>query len=185
MSSLASKVTACSLLLGGFAVTGDLGRLADRGSRLLNATTVPTGEHQPAHPHPATAPADRRPAAAPAAGRPAESGAAAPCGPATDARRLPESALEAVDLEVLRPGAKIVVWFGSPATAAEFDVVDPATGEVLDTRARRLRLDGAADRPRRVIRGGTVRVVPLAIAPGGRQPAPAELLGPVRALEVR
>lgn len=44
MQSFLAKCAAVGIVAGGFAATGDLGRLADRGQRLLEARTVP---HEP------------------------------------------------------------------------------------------------------------------------------------------
>jgi len=42
MQSFLAKCAAIGIIAGGFAVTGDLSRLADRGRRLIDATGVPT-----------------------------------------------------------------------------------------------------------------------------------------------
>ncbi|MFM8379298.1 MAG: hypothetical protein ACKOB1_08235, partial [Planctomycetia bacterium] len=120
----------------------------------------------------------------------------APLGRPVDALRLPMSTLETVDLRALGPGARVTVWVGSPPAAIAFDIVDPASGEVLEQSAslsgggplavsRRLRLEGASSRPTQIDRGGMLRMVPLGVAYGSRPAGPAETLGPVRALEVR
>jgi hypothetical protein len=208
MQSLFSKLAACGVIVGGFAATGDLRHLADRGTRLMNATSVPVEaeaapgpmppEPQPAHsaqaapalPPPATAPAVQPPTTAPAEARDA------PIGHPVAAARLPTSTLESLDLRSLAPGQRLGVWVGTPPTLVAFDLVDPATGEVLEqelTQAggaphaipRRVRLEGDAKRPRLIVRGGTLRLVPLGIAYGASAAGPAETLGPVRAIEVQ
>ena len=195
MQSLLAKLAALVLLGAGFAVTGDLRRLAERGARFLNATAVPTGDagvvDSPPTPGPVP-PAHMSPEtpAAPASHRDA------PLGRPVDIRRLPISTLETVDLGTLAPGARLTVWAGTPPAAMTFDVVDPATGEVLEQAAapagtgpdvvsRRLRLEGAAERPTRIDRGGMMRLTPLGVAYGGRPAGPVDTLGPVRAIEVK
>lgn len=205
MQSLLAKLAAFAVLVGGFAVTGDLRRLADRGTRFVNATTVPAGAEQPAEPAPPLPPPPVAPPPAPSPPTVPTAQAVptapadtrdAPIGRPVDALRLPTSSLDTVDLGTLAPGKRLVVWVGSPPMAAAFDVVDPATGEVLEQSLaqpgttphaipRRLRLEGNAARPRQVSRGTTLRLVPLGVAYGSRPAGPAETLGPVRAIEVR
>lgn len=203
MQSLLAKLAAVALLGAGFAVTGDLRRLAERGSRLLNSTAVPAGDADAAGAQPAPGPL---PTAAPAptisqprVAEPQGSPAVhpdVPLGRPVDALRLPTSTLESVDLRALTPGARVTVWVGSPPAAVAFDIVDPAAGEVLEQSAalsgggplavsRRLRLEGASSRPTQIDRGGMLRLVPLGVAYGSRPAGPAETLGPVRALEVK
>ena len=197
MQSLLAKLAAVALLGAGFAVTGDLRRLAERGSRLLNSTAVPTGgsdavEAQPAPgppPTPAPAPTIQEPQGSPAPHPDA------PLGRPVDAPRLPMSTLDTVDLRSLVPGARVTVWIGTPPGPVAFDIVDPASGEALEQApalaaggrqavSRRLRLEGPPSRPTRIDRGGTLRLIPLGIAHGSRPAGPAETLGPVRAIEV-
>ncbi|NDC54974.1 MAG: hypothetical protein EBZ74_12060 [Planctomycetia bacterium] len=180
MQPLLGKLAAVAVLVGGFAATGDLRRLTDRGWRLLNATTVPAG-HEPA----AAAQPAQPPHLPAASARPAQP----PHLPAVSARP-PAGSPGFVDLPRLRPGARLVVWAGSPPAPVAFDLVDPAAGEVLEAGAgassggpRRLRLEGDAVAPGRVSVGATLRLVPLGIAHGGG-PAAAETLGPVRGLEI-
>jgi len=203
MQSLLAKFAAVALLGAGFAATGDLRRLAERGSRLLNSTAVPAGDADAAGAQPAPGPP---PTAAPAptisqprVAEPQGSQAIhpdAPLGRPVDALRLPMSTLETVDLRALAPGARVTVWVGSPPAAVAFDIVDPASGEVLEQSAslsgggplavsRRLRLEGASGRPTEIDRGGMLRLVPLGVAYGSRPSGPTETLGPVRALEVK
>ena len=42
MQSFLVKCAALGIVAGGFTLTGDVGRLADRGRRLLDARTVPS-----------------------------------------------------------------------------------------------------------------------------------------------
>lgn len=207
MQSLFAKLAACGVIVGGFTATGDLRHLADRGTRLMNATSVPVEaeaapgpmppEPQPAHPAqaaPALPPPSSAPAAPLASPAPAEA-RDAPVGHAVAAPRLPTSTLESLDLRSLAAGQRLAVWVGTPPTLVAFDLVDPATGEVLEQAAteaggaphaipRRVRLEGDATRPL-IVRGGMMRLVPLGIAYGARAAGPAETLGPVRAIEAQ
>jgi len=198
VQSLLAKLAAVALLGAGFAVTGDLRRLAERGSRFLNSTAVPAGDAPAAGAQPAPG---LLPTAAPAPTIAEPQGGQAlhpdaPLGRPVDSLRLPTSTLESVDLRALTPGARVTAWVGSPPAAVTFDVVDPASGEVLEQSAsmsgggllavsRRLRLEAASSRPTQIDRGGMLRLVPLGVAYGSRPAGPAETLGPVRALEVK
>lgn len=197
MQSLLAKLAAVSLIGAGFAVTGDLRRLADRGTRFLNATAVPTGEadHASGQPAPGPLPAAGSVPALPERGESVQH-RDAPLGSPVDALRLPTSTLDTIDLRALAAGARVTVWVGTPPAPVAFDIVDPASGEVLEQSvslsgggpqavSRRLRLEGASSRPTRIDRGSTLRLIPLGVAYGSRPAGPAETLGPVRALEVR
>ena len=156
MQTFFAKCAAFAVLLGGFAVTGDFSRLAERGTDLLNATTVPEGipQDEPLIGSPTQPP--RQSFSDPAA-PPVQAAAAPPVDPtpeppvrstpahASDAplgRRvmqppLPTNAPEAVDLVRLRAGDRLLVWVGrSTATTSviAFDIVDPAAGEALEHR---------------------------------------------------
>ena len=154
------KLALLALLGGGFTVTGDLGRLADRGMRLLESTTVPA-EQPTADAVPPTPAAESRPSIpAPAAAAPSPPPATAPAqpsphvhliddeapipvpateAPASQPPRLPASGTgaTAVDLTMLRAGTRVLVWL--PAEAGRpgwhrclaIDVVAPQTGEAL------------------------------------------------------
>ncbi|MEY3204228.1 MAG: hypothetical protein RLZZ21_559 [Planctomycetota bacterium] len=154
------KLALLALLGGGFAVTGDLGRLTDRGMRLLESTTVPaeqpTADAVPPTPaaesllSPSAPPATATsppPATAPAQPSPPvhliddEAPIPVPAteAPASQPPRLPPpgSAPTAVDLATLRAGTRVLVWL--PASAGRpgwhrclaIDVVAPQTGEAL------------------------------------------------------
>jgi len=148
------KIALLALLGGGFAATGDLGRLAARGMKLLEAKTVPS--EQPALDATPPAPAAAEPPTAPAAaGSPAP--AAAPAPPVhlvDDEAPIPVPAAEApapfpprlpapgagpaeIDFATLAPGTRVLVWLppeagrpGRPRCLA-FDAVAPRTGEAL------------------------------------------------------
>jgi len=208
MSSLFSKLTACGLLVGGFAVTGDLGRLAERGTKLVNATGVPSDQVPPEKSPPVVCP-PTAPVGAPAAapGSPPlpapppvapeppspRSGAVdGPVGRSAEPPRLPVSTPAKIDLGTLRPGQRLTIWAGSPSAAYAFDIVDPATGEVLEQSPaggrpgmapRRLRLVSDGPRTTIVTLNADIRLMPLGIA-RGTAAGPTDTLGPVRAIEV-
>jgi hypothetical protein len=205
MQSFLSKLAGFGVIVGGFAATGDLRHLVDRGTKLVNATTVPVdAETEPASPPPGpvpqpayavqAVPAVQPVQSAPAAPAPADA-RDAPVGHPVAAARLPVSTLESLDLRTLAPGKRLAVWVGTPPALVAFDVVDPASGEVLEqqlTQAgeaphaipRRVRLEGDTSRPRQIVRGGSLRLSPLGIAHGASPAGPTETLGPVRAIQV-
>lgn len=207
MQSLLAKIAALALLGAGFAATGDLRRLTERGARFLNTTTVPAGRAEaaaggsipdPPGPRPPVAPppAPAQNAAPETASSPPADHRDAPLGSPVEVRRLPVSTLESIDIGKLAPGARLTLWVGPARTPVEFDVVDPGVGEVLEQVAspagqqprgiaRRLRLEGTSGRPTQIDRGGMLRLTPLGVAYGGRPTGPAETLGPVRAIEVQ
>lgn len=156
MQTFLAKCAAFAVLLGGFAVTGDFSRLAERGTDLLNATTVPedTPQDEPPTESPAQPP---RQAFADHAAPPVQAAASTPVAPAPEppvrstpahasdaplGRRvmqppLPTNAPEAVDLARLRAGDRLLVWVGRSTAAPSviaFDIVDPAAGEALEHR---------------------------------------------------
>jgi len=209
MQSFLSKLAGFGLIVGGFAATGDLRGLVDRGTRLVNATTVPVdAEAEPASPPPGPVPQPAYAVQAAPTVQPVQPAPAAPVAPAAPAEardapighpvaaaRLPVSTLESLDLRTLVPGKRLAVWVGTPPALVAFDVVDPASGEVLEqqlTQAggaphaipRRVRLEGDAARPRQIVRGGSLRLSPLGIAHGASPAGPTETLGPVRAIQI-
>jgi len=139
MQNILPKLLAIGLLGGGFTATGDLGWLARRGMRLLEASTVPTesmfestaadAPEQNPTAHGGTAP-DTMPGMA-AGGR---------------AVMPPSGGPTAVDLAALVAGERFVVWVALPsgrgAEPVTLDLIDPATGAVL--------LQRAGEPPRRV-----------------------------------
>jgi hypothetical protein len=203
MQSFLSKLAGFGLIVGGFAATGDLRGLVDRGTKLVNATTVPVdAEAEPASPPPGPVPQSAyavqavpaAPPVQPAPPAPAEA-RDAPVGHPVAAPRLPVSTLESLDLRTLAPGKRLAVWVGTPPALVAFDVVDPTSGEVLEqqlTQAgeaphaipRRVRLEGDTSRPRQIVRGGSLRLSPLGIAHGASPAGPTETLGPVRAIQI-
>jgi hypothetical protein len=147
MQSFLAKCAALGIVAGGFTLTGDLGRLADRGRRLIDATGVPT-DGSPGHAAPAAAPAGPAPlAAAPAPApvpAPTPAGSAQPAAAAhaavapvkAQARPLPgdvppdapvgrpvpplpsSGGVAAVDLRQIAPGSRVLVWVRRPGAAA-------------------------------------------------------------------
>jgi hypothetical protein len=158
MQSFLAKCAVLGIVAGGFTLTGDLGRLADRGRRLVDATGVPT-DGSPGHAEPAAAavtPAGAAPSAAAPTPAPVPAVRAQP-----QARPLPGDApadapigrpvpplpssggVAAVDLRQIAPGSRVLVWVRRPGAAAlghgdreliALDVIDPSTGEALEHR---------------------------------------------------
>ena len=171
------------ILVGaGFALTGDLGRLAARGMAVLHATDVPADDPQIPVSHASTpaAPPQARDAAA--------------------AVRPPQRGPDRVDIATLAPGSRVVAWCGRPgdpmvARCLAFDVVDPQGREVLVSEVPLPPAAGlpaiAPSPPRRVVvlgsapsgaiaRGGMVTIEPHGIA----GTADLETIGPIVAIDV-
>ena len=138
MQSFLAKCAALGIVAGGFTLTGDVGRLADRGQRLLDARTVPseTPTHQATDGHDATAQATAVPQAAPApsavaqppvgvlaaAAPPAVSAPApartlpsvplldAPVGRAVAIPPPPAKGPDSIDLRQVPAGSRVLVW---------------------------------------------------------------------------
>jgi len=162
MQSFLAKCAAFGIVAGGFTLTGDVGRLVERGQRLLDARTVPS--ETPAEPPtvadvaPATASesvpaADPAVAAAPvAAAQPA--GAAsealkprnplfdAPLGRAVAVPAPPAQGPDSVEIRQLAAGSRVLVWVrrqgavgrGRSMDLLRLDLIDPNTGEALEHR---------------------------------------------------
>jgi|688.fasta_scaffold367022_2 hypothetical protein len=160
MHNLPGKLALLALLGGGFAVTGDLGRLAARGMRLLESTTVPS-EQPTADALPPAPAAEASPPGPPSgAAAPSPPPAAGPAHPSPpvhhidDEAPIPVPATEApvaqtpripppgaspaaIDIVTLPPGTRVLVWL--PAEAGRpgwhrclaIDVVAPQSGEAL------------------------------------------------------
>lgn len=184
MQNFMGTCFALVILGGGFALTGDLARLADRGMKVIQATDVPDdGAPVPA--------ADRVPPDGQRIAAPAE-----PSRPGGDV-------LDAVDVTALAPGCRIVVWIRQPGRSRPADlrhltcdVVDPAGREALVSEVEPTPASGAPAfapaPPRRVliagsgpagtiVRGGTLEFRPHGIAGAGG----SETIGPVFALDVQ
>lgn len=158
-----AKVCVLAMIAGGFAVTGDVGRLLARGRGVIDATTVPRhaddppedrpdGEFLPPEP---PAPAPRTPAGSPQPASPSPeyrvvdaptaTGSTvlphdAPVGLVAPAQPPPSQGLSRIEVGTLSPGDRIVIWVGKGARGARttetiaFDVVDPAAAEVIEIR---------------------------------------------------
>jgi hypothetical protein len=198
MSNFLARCAAIGLVGGGFAATGDLGWLAARGMRLVNARTIPS-EETPADVAAVSAAAPAVSAVSPAtpplppsasdpfrslpAARPAMQPAADPSPPTDGPTRL--------DLATLRPGERVTIWIGRPTMARQpwiaFDVVDPAAGEALlftpGMAARRVKIRAArGSQPSIVAKGDGIVVTPL--GPAHHDQAGGEPLGPITALAI-
>lgn len=188
MSTILSRLVAVGIIAGGFALTGDLGRLASRGLAVLNARDVP---HPPSD-APPTKPSTPTPTPVP--GRPMAV-------PHDADFRPPRDGLDRVDLVTLSAGSRIVIWLAVPRgfggrayRCLVFDVIDAAEAEALAYEAVSLAADGSpratASPPHRVrLRGdgpggmvtvgGSVAVQRRGVAADG---VGEERLGPVVAL---
>ncbi|MFM9057600.1 MAG: hypothetical protein ACKOSQ_00465 [Planctomycetaceae bacterium] len=164
MQNLVGTLLAIGILAGGFAITGDLGRLAARGMRVIGATDVPT-----------VAPTPPRLAAAPA---PSGVGPLPPP-PVVAQPPRPAGGAERVELASARPGQRILVWIGSAEQPLAVDVVDPTAAAVILAGGgpRRVAVVGGA-----FARGEVLRVVGLGLAHAGG--AAPESLGRITALDV-
>ena len=186
MQNLLAKLAALGILVGGFALTGDLGWLAERGQRVIGAAEVASApamafldaaplasavaEPAPQGPVPPE-PAPAEPAAAPAF-TPIDTTSPPASPPATDSMPVaefkpPAGGPQSVALADLRPGDRVVVWLGSTRhRCLVFDLVDPSAGGALVYEAAAVTRQGqplaAAGPPRRVVVSGE----PSANAPG-------------------
>lgn len=135
MSSILARCAAIGIVAGGFALTGDLGRLADRGLKVLNASDVPaarSNEDATAVASEATTAPSSTPTAAPAgspalpppraitdsppprptpaaASHPAAAHDPAPVATTLDFRPA-AGGVEQADISALDPGNRLVVW---------------------------------------------------------------------------
>lgn len=175
--SILSRFAAVGLVAGGFALTGDLGRLADTGMRVLSARDIPASTAEPGLPAEPTAPAltglpeasSPTPVTVTPAGQPAAAAAASPTGAPPAAApvvrsgdlRPPAGGPEEVAIGSLDAGSRVVVWLavrrgGAPSAyrCLVIDVVDPAAAEALLYEAVSFTADGrpaaAASAPRRI-----------------------------------
>jgi len=204
MHNAFGKLVTLGLLGSGFVATGDLGWLARRGMRLLEASTVPS---EAAPLDPTESPAANAPGAAPDRVPPAAPGdsASAPTPEAAapwQATRPPAGGPTAIELAALEPGTRLFIWVavgpahGQPHRCLAFDIVDPASGAALLHRGheppRRVVLLPPADAGLFASRGmagrimlrGTVRVQSAGLAHGQAGQGLPETIGPIVALAV-
>lgn len=177
MQSFLAKCAALGIVAGGFALTGDMGRLADRGRRLLDAPTVPS--EMPAEPTVETASASE-----PTRSMPQEARADAPVGRAVSVPAPPALGPDSIDLRQVTAGSRLLIWIrrpGAPARSVDLialDIIDPVSGEALEHRHAALTVEthetGATAvyaAPRRVVitgnavsritKGSPLRIAPL------------------------
>lgn len=171
MSSILSRIAAVGIIAGGFALTGDLGRLAKRGLEVVNSRDIPAARSDEATPAtesaaqeieavaaaettaaggPATTAASKPAAGQPAAGNPAVEASRGKPALARDADfRPPQGGVDAIELATLAPGNRVVVWLAMPRSSGGrayrclvFDLIDPASGEALAYEAVSFATDG-------------------------------------------
>ena len=195
MSNFLARCAAIGLVGGGFAATGDLGWLAARGMRLVNARTIPS-EEKPADAEPAVSEAAAAilppaPTVAPPAPDPFRSPPAARPAIPTPEPSPPSNGPERLDLATLHPGERVTFWIGRPTIARQpwiaFDIVDPAAGEALlvtpGMAARRVTIRAARrGQPSVVTKGNAILVTPVGPAHHGQ--AGGDTLGPITALAI-
>ena len=209
MPNLLAKLTALGLIGGGFAATGDLGWIAERGMRVLAAADVATPSAReeavpaadagpefalppPTPVAPPTAPAPP-PATSPVTpSPPSQARAAAAPAPAL---QPPSGGPKQIAWAGIAAGDRIVVWLAAGGTRClVLDMVDPATGEALAYDAAAVSPDGrplmAAGPPRRVVVGrrsgqsglAVGGMISLAAAGIATQGESGRWLGPIEAL---
>lgn len=195
MQNLLAKLAALGVIGGGFAATGDLGWLANRGMRVLDAVEVAS----PVAPEdPAWTGFEPRPAGG--LGVPAEPPApvVSPVGPPPTAppavvMRPPAGGPRQIVWANLAAGGRVVVWLASGGTRCMvLDCVDAETGEALAYEAAAVSPEGrpltTAGPPRRVVVGrdgpGLVVGGILQLAPAGiaARDSGGQRLGPIEAL---
>lgn len=206
MQNLFAKLTALVLIGGGFAATGDLGWIAERGMRVLDTAEVamPTARDEATPPpgvggefavsrSPAV-PADPRPQPGAAAGSNA-SGAVVSAAPVQF--KPPAGGPRQIAWSGLAAGDRIVVWLAAGETRClVLDLVDPTTGEALAYRVAAVSTEGrplSADGPpcrvvvgRRPGEAGLTVGGMLNLASGGiaAQGDGGRWLGPIEALTI-
>lgn len=165
MSSILSRIAAIGIIAGGFALTGDLGKLTKRGFDVINSRDVPnaasaeSGDSPPA-PSLVDAVAGEVKQVATNAEAIAGGGMPTPSAPVAAPRgqaailkdvdfRPPQHGVGEVKVSSLAAGDRVVVWLAMPRRSGGrahrclvFDIVDPATGEALAYEAVSFAADG-------------------------------------------
>ena len=210
MQSFLAKCAALGIVAGGFTLTGDVGRLADRGRQLLDARTVPsetptdqtTGGHEATIQ--ATAVPQAAPTPAPARILPSVPLLDAPMGRAVAVPPPPAKGPDSIDLRQVPAGSRVLVWVRRPGSTGRsrstdliaLDLIDPNTGEALEHRHAAMTHGSEGTTvhaaPRRVVitRDATNKIAKeamLRIAPlhGVNGLGSEEAIGTVLALEVQ
>jgi hypothetical protein len=157
MQSFLAKCAALGIVAGGFTLTGDVGRLAERGQRLLDARTVPSetpvdsSGHDEAAPQsavsPQSPPVARGPAAAPVvlpAARPQPLAADptrltpreplvdAPVGRAFAVPAPPTAGPNGIDFQRMAVGSRLLVWVRRPGSTNRGRAMDLIALDIID-----------------------------------------------------
>ena len=212
MQSFLAKCAALGIVAGGFTLTGDVGRLADRGRQLLDARTVPsetptdqtTGGHEATIQATAVPHAAPTPTPAPARILPSVPLLDAPMGRAVAVPPPPAKGPDSIDLRQVPAGSRVLVWVRRPGSTGRsrstdliaLDLIDPNTGEALEHRHAAMTHGSEGTTvhaaPRRVVitRDATNKIAKeamLRIAPlhGVNGLGSEEAIGTVLALEVQ
>ena len=210
MQSFLAKCAALGIVAGGFTLTGDVGRLADRGRRLLDARTVPsetptdqtTGGHEATIQ--ATAVPQAAPTPAPARTLPSVPLLDAPMGRAVAVPPPPAKGPDSIDLRQVPAGSRVLVWVRRPGSTSRsrstdliaLDLIDPNSGEALEHRhaamthgsegttvhAAPRRVVITRDATNKIAKGAMLRITPLhgVIGLGSEEP-----IGTVLAVDVQ
>jgi hypothetical protein len=159
MQSFLARCVALALIAGGFALTGDVARLVDRGRRVIEGrstrSAAPTraaaadAPEPPAPPPASAAPGGQSPAgsaaaepatvaeAAPSAPRPRNPAADAPVGRRVAVPAAPADGPATVDPRSLAVGDRVLVWLRPESRGARggdmvaLDVIEPGSAEAL------------------------------------------------------
>ena len=210
MQSFLAKCAALGIVAGGFTLTGDVGRLADRGRRLLDARTVPsetptdqtTGGHEATIQ--ATAVPQAAPTPAPARTLPSVPLLDAPMGRAVAVPPPPAKGPDSIDLRQVPAGSRVLVWVRRPGSTSRsrstdliaLDLIDPNSGEALEHRhaamthgsegttvhAAPRRVVITRDATNKIAKGAMLRIAPLH---GVNGLGPEEQIGTVLAIDVK
>jgi len=190
MQSFLVKCAALGIVAGGFTLTGDVGRLADRGRRLLDARAVPseTPADQATGAEDDTKKANVAPQAAPTP-PPARTPPSvprlvdAPIGRAVAVPPPPAKGPDSIDLRQVAAGSRVLVWVRRPGSTGRsrstdliaLDLIDPNTGEALEHRhaamthgsegttvhAAPRRVVITRDATNKIVKGAMLRITPL------------------------